>query len=79
MRLDCIGRALLVGYGATKNTNASVRAHTGVLNSISLVGAADVVANTLIPASVVSDAGTSEYTGLQEGVNAKLAHLIGEI
>jgi hypothetical protein len=38
---------------------------------ISLVGAADVVANTLIPASIVNDAGTSEYTGLQEGVNAK--------
>jgi hypothetical protein len=56
-----------------------VRAHTGVPRPISLLGAADVVANTLIPASIVNDAGTSEYTGLQEGVNAKQAHLTREM
>jgi hypothetical protein len=59
-----------------KKTNASVRAHTGVLKvSAFWLGAADVVANTLIPASIVNDAGTSEYTGLQEGVNAKRGQL----
>jgi hypothetical protein len=36
-----------------------------------LFGTADVVANTLIPASIVGDAGTSGYTGLQEGVNER--------
>ena len=45
----------------------------------SLLGTADVVANTLNPTSVVSDAGTSEYTGLQEGVNARASHLGEEI
>ena len=58
MRLDCIREALLSSYGVRDNTNASVRAHTGVLVIRALLGTADVVANTLIPASIVNDAGT---------------------